>query len=149
MVFFKIIDRKKDLVKLQMGEYVSLGKVESALKTSSFIENICVYGDPFKNFCVALVVPAQKQLQETAERLGKGGWSMERMCADPEIEAIFLKEVQLYGASCKLHRFEIPAVIKLCSEVWTPDMGLVTAAFKLRRKNIQEYYQSDITRMYA
>ena len=41
----RIIDRKKDLVKLQFGEYVSLGKVESVLKTCSLVENICVYGD--------------------------------------------------------------------------------------------------------
>lgn len=40
-----ILDRKKDLVKLQAGEYVSLGKVESALKNSSLIDNICVYAN--------------------------------------------------------------------------------------------------------
>lgn len=28
-------------------------------------------------------------------------------------------------------------------------MGLVTAAFKLKRKDIQEKYKSEITRMYA
>ncbi len=44
----KIIDRKKDLVKLQHGEYVSLGKVESNLKIHPLIENICVYGDSGK-----------------------------------------------------------------------------------------------------
>ena len=41
-----IIDRKKDLVKLQGGEYVSLGKVESLLKTHPAVENICVCGNP-------------------------------------------------------------------------------------------------------
>ena len=44
----RIIDRKKDLVKLQLGEYVSLGKVEALLKTHPLVENICVYGDPFR-----------------------------------------------------------------------------------------------------
>eukprot|EP00093_Oithona_nana_P001045 01045.XXX_2991_4_1 [CDS] Oithona nana genome sequencing. len=51
----KIIDRKKDLVKLQHGEYVSLGKVEAQLKTHHLVENICVYGDSYKNCTVALV----------------------------------------------------------------------------------------------
>ena len=49
MYFTLIYDpsrRKKDLVKLQSGEYVSLGKVEALLKTCSLVENICVYGDP-------------------------------------------------------------------------------------------------------
>ena len=38
-----IPDRKKDLVKLQAGEYVSLGKVEAALKNCPLIDNICAF----------------------------------------------------------------------------------------------------------
>ncbi|KAG8580784.1 hypothetical protein GDO81_007412 [Engystomops pustulosus] len=41
----KIIDRKKDLVKLQAGEYVSLGKVEAALKNLPIVDNICAYAN--------------------------------------------------------------------------------------------------------
>ncbi len=59
----KIIDRKKDLVKLQAGEYVSLGKVEANLKIHPVVENICVYADPSKNAVVALIVPDEEKLQ--------------------------------------------------------------------------------------
>lgn len=38
-------DRKKDLVKLQAGEYVSLGKVEAVLKNCPLIDNICAYAN--------------------------------------------------------------------------------------------------------
>lgn len=61
------------------------------------------------------------------------------LCAD--IEYLYL--------AGKLQKFEVPAAITLCKEVWSPDMGLVTAAFKLKRKDIQDRYQHDINRMYA
>lgn len=62
----KIVDRKKDLVKLQYGEYVSLGKVESELKTCSLVDNVCVYADPSKMFAVALIMPNPSYLKEMA-----------------------------------------------------------------------------------
>ncbi len=64
----RIIDRKKDLVKLQQGEYVSLGKVEAQMKTHPLVENICVYGDPYKRSTVALVVPSKSHLEDLASR---------------------------------------------------------------------------------
>lgn len=57
----------------------------------------------------------------------------------------------MFFFSCegKLQKFEIPGAVKLCPEQWSPDMGLVTAAFKLKRKAVQERYQHEINRMYA
>ncbi|KAK9511143.1 hypothetical protein O3M35_005763 [Rhynocoris fuscipes] len=145
----KIIDRKKDLVKLQAGEYVSLGKVEAELKTCPVVENICVYGDSNKDYTVALVVPNQTHLFAIAERLGLGNQSFEELCSNSKIEKVVLEELVAHGKKCKLEKFEIPAAVKLCTEVWSPDMGLVTAAFKLKRKDIQARYQHEINRMYA
>ena len=42
-------DRKKDLVKLQAGEYVSLGKVEAMLKNCPLIDNICAYANRYRS----------------------------------------------------------------------------------------------------
>ena len=144
----KIIDRKKDLVKLQAGEYVSLGKVEAEMKTCPVVENICVYGDPSKNYCVALVVANEKVLGEIAASLGITG-EFEELCSNKIIEKAVLKELVEHSKKSRLEKFEIPAAITLCKDVWSPDMGLVTAAFKIKRKDIQERYKADINRMYA
>ncbi len=56
-------------VKLQFGEYVSLGKVEALLKTCPLVEDVCIYGDSTQSFCVALVVPERGKLAALAEKL--------------------------------------------------------------------------------
>ena len=59
---FKIIDRKKDLVKLAGGEYVSLNKVETCLKLLPFVENCCVYSKPLEPNTIVLVCANPKKL---------------------------------------------------------------------------------------
>ncbi|KAG0564864.1 hypothetical protein M758_8G142500 [Ceratodon purpureus] len=63
----EIIDRKKDIVKLQHGEYVSLGKVEAVLQASNYVENIMLHADPYHSYCVALVVVSQSALEDWAQ----------------------------------------------------------------------------------
>lgn len=94
-------DRKKDLVKLQAGEYVSLGKVEAELKTCGVVENICVYGDPSKQFTVALVVPNQKHLEEIALRQGVTGIDFEDLCTSPVVEKAVIRELAEHAKKCK------------------------------------------------
>ncbi|XP_071541839.1 long-chain-fatty-acid--CoA ligase 4 isoform X1 [Panulirus ornatus] len=145
----KIIDRKKDLVKLQFGEYVSLGKVESELKVCPCVENVCVYADSTKNNVVAIVSPVQKNLEDLARSLGKEDLRREKLCLDEDVNKAILQELIGTAKKAKLEKFEIPGALYLTSELWTPDTGLVTAAFKLKRKSIQIKYQDAINRMYA
>jgi len=141
-----IIDRKKDLVKLQMGEYVSLGKVEASLKDSSFVENICVYADPLQSYCVALILPNAAKVKEAAP---SGSMSYEDMLKTDEVKEAVMKSIQLEAKNSKLARFEIPAKIHICSEEWTAESELVTAALKLKRQNIYKHYADQLKEMYA
>lgn len=144
----KIVDRKKDLVKLQLGEYVSLGKVEAQLKTHHLVENICVYGDPYKKYTVALIVPSKLHLEAIGHELGKV-LNYSDLILDQDVQDKVLKELSAHGLKRGLEKFEIPAALTLIAEPWTPESGVITAAFKLKRKVIQNLYQRDIDRMYA
>ena len=75
--------------------------------------------------------------------------SMEELCENADLEKLVLSELQKYSLKARLEKFEVPQALKLVPEIWTPDMGLVTAAFKLKRKNIQDRYQLLIDRMYS
>uniref|UniRef100_A0A8C2HJ34 long-chain-fatty-acid--CoA ligase n=1 Tax=Cyprinus carpio TaxID=7962 RepID=A0A8C2HJ34_CYPCA len=144
----KIIDRKKDLVKLQAGEYVSLGKVEAVLKNCALVDNICAYANSEESYVIGFVVPNQKQLLALAKRkCVRGLW--EELCNNPVIEEEVLKVITETALSAQLERFEIPQKIRLSVEPWTPETGLVTDAFKLKRKELKTHYQNDIERMYG
>jgi len=145
----KIIDRKKDLVKLQGGEYVSLGKVESLLKIHPAIENICVYADPSRSNTVALVIPGQKHVEDVAAKIGKSSLSREDLCLEGEVVSSILTVMSKHGAQQKLQKFEIPRAVFLVSEPWTPESGLITAAMKLKRKSLENAYQDQIADMYS
>ncbi|XP_022616255.1 long-chain-fatty-acid--CoA ligase 3 isoform X2 [Seriola dumerili] len=144
----KIIDRKKDLVKLQAGEYVSLGKVEAMLKNCSLVDNICAYANSDETYVIGFVVPNQKQLLTLADQYSiRGSW--EELCNSKAIEELALKVITEAALAAQLERFEIPRKIRLSPDPWTPETGLVTDAFKLKRKELKTHYQDDIERMYG
>ena len=101
----KIIDRKKDLIKLQHGEYISLGKVESIFKNCPYIDNICVYGDSFHNYLIAFVLPEKNSLLRLAETLGKQESPFGELCSDREMITKVLETMREFGESKGLLRF--------------------------------------------
>ncbi|RDD38466.1 Long-chain-fatty-acid--CoA ligase 4 [Trichoplax sp. H2] len=145
----KVIDRRKDLVKLQAGEYVSLGKVEAILKGSNFIDNICVYAESDKDYIIGFVVPTEATLRNAAGSLNIDTKDWEELCKSEKLQQKVIDDLHRVAKIGKLQKFEVPRKIKLCSDLWTPESELVTAALKLRRHSIKQFYINDIKQMYT
>jgi long-chain acyl-CoA synthetase len=50
--------------------------------------------------------------------------------------------------AARLEKLEIPAKIKLLSDPWTPETGLVTAALKLKREAIRKAFSEKLSKLY-
>jgi acyl-CoA synthetase (AMP-forming)/AMP-acid ligase II len=113
------------LIKLSGGEYVSLGKVEAALKQVAGIGACVVFARPDKDHCVVVVSQPEK------------GWAS--VGGKPEV-AELEKAIADKLRSMGLARFEIPTKARLDDAIWTPESGLVTASFKVQRNPLRAHY---------
>lgn len=144
----EIVDRKKDIVKLQHGEYISLGKIETALMSSNYVESIMVHADPSNNYCVALVVPSHQVLEKWAQQAGIEFKNFSELCDKKEAVAEVQQSLSQEAKSAKLDKFEMPAKIKLLPDSWTPESGLVTAALKLKREQVKAKFKDELQKLY-
>ena len=144
-----IIDRKKDLVKLQQGEYVALSKVENVLKQCPYVGMAMAYADSNHSHCIAVVVVNEAPVKKFAASKSISGEDVAALCANP----VVVKEVSdACIAACKsgkLVSFETPKSYILTAEPWTPDNDLVTAAFKLKRPQIVAAFKPELARAYG
>jgi len=144
----RIIDRKKDLLKLNDGEYVSPCRVELALTSHPCVDTVCVCGNSDFGYLVALVVPNQTNLRKLAQKIGVTEEIWTELCNNDLVKEAMLKEIGQHLRG-KLQKTEIPAKLHLCSEPWTPISGLLTEALKLKRRNIENVFQDVLDEMYS
>jgi len=144
-----IIDRKKNLVKLSHGEYIALEKLESKFKVSKYCENICVYADGFRDYPVALVVPAKTILEDWATKNNIHEPTFEALCSRREAKKLILDSILEIGKKEALKSIELPQKVFLCSFEWTPENECLTAAFKVKRQTIIAKLRSEIDALYA
>ncbi|KAI1314596.1 long-chain fatty acid-CoA ligase [Mortierella claussenii] len=144
-----IIDRKKNLVKLSHGEYIALEKLESVYKSTAYCNNICVYADSMQSKPVALIVASEPRILELAKSKGIEGKDFEELCKDPVILKGVLDACLVTAKKAGLKPAEMLQGVYLEHEEWTAQGGLLTAAQKLKRKEVNHAYSDQIKQIYA
>ena len=162
-----IIDRKKNLVKTQNGEYIALEKLESVYRSSPVVGNICVYAAQDQDKPIAIIVPVEAALKKLAGENGISGDSLGTLVHNEKLQRIVLQQLQSNGRAGNLKGIEIISGVVLSDEEWTPQnvspstsnqhtnytnrslQGFMTAAQKLQRKKIVDKYQEQIKKAYG
>jgi long-chain acyl-CoA synthetase len=135
----KIVDRIKNIFKLQQGEFVSVEKIEGVVTGNvAGVEQCYCYGDPTRRFVVGVVTLDEKWRGEMEARLGKG----------ESVAGVVQENITKASRKAGLQGFECIKKITIAEELFGTGNGLATPTFKLVRKKLKERFGQDIERMY-
>jgi len=146
---FKIIDRKKNLIKPPHGEYIALEKLESAYRNCNLLDFVLIYVDDKHDHVVAVGVPNRDRLIAWAETSNNPNvHDFGKLCRDEKTKIHLLTDIKNTGRKMKLKSIETVRNVYICSEEWTPQNNMLTAAMKLNRNEIIKKYRKNIDEMY-
>ncbi|KAI8867239.1 acetyl-CoA synthetase-like protein [Ramicandelaber brevisporus] len=149
----RIIDRVKALVKLQQGEYLALERIENIINTHAIIQQSMVYGNSFKSFAVAVVVPDESALRRFVKEQEINlspttTSSFESLCRDQAVCAAMVKELDKWCRKQDCRGFEIPKMLYLEPAPFTIGNGILSPTMKLKRGFARNHYAAILEELY-
>ena len=146
----RVIDRVKNIFKLQQGEYVAPEKIENVLSDSSYIEQIFVHGDSLQNYLIAIIVPNKAHVVEFLKKKGIecDVKNCQNYYENEELKNDILKDLENIGRKADFKGFEIIKKIYLSLEPFTVENDLCTPTLKVRRHVAKKYFANKIKELY-
>lgn len=142
-----VIDRKKNLLKLSQGEYISPEKIEAVYLGCPFIDQIFIHGESLENCLVAIAVPEKETLTAWCLQQNiQGEW--EELCENEDVKGNILKELVRLGGKAGLKGFEQVKAIHLYPNAFNQEDGLLTVTMKFKRSDFRKRFQEVIQKMY-
>jgi long-subunit acyl-CoA synthetase (AMP-forming) len=145
--YLKIVDRKKELIINAAGKNMSPAHIESVLKSAGgLIGQAAVIGDR-RSYNTALIV---------LDADGAPGWAKSHGIEDADLEDLADNEelreavqAEVDKANARLARVEQIKKFHIVKGDWQPGGDELTPTMKLKRKPIEQKYESEIEALYA
>jgi long-chain acyl-CoA synthetase len=142
----RIVDRKKNLVKLKGGEYIAIEKMEMVYGNSDFVDavagGICCYGDGDMDRPVALMQLNEHYAMNWAKDNGISG-DFKQIRESKELYDAVMKDLNKQHAKNELSHLEKLVAVAFVTEHWTLENGCLTAANKLQRREVIRKFEKE------
>ncbi len=133
------IDRKKNILKLSQGEFVSLWRLESIYTGGNgLIDQIYLYGTGMRSYLLAVVVPGR-------DALAKQNIDVNNEAA---VKKALLAEINQIAQNESLFPYEIPRDLILEWHRFSKESGLVTESGKQIPAKLRARYGEELERLY-
>jgi long-subunit acyl-CoA synthetase (AMP-forming) len=145
--YLKIVDRKKELIINAAGKNMSPANIESHVKSSSSLIGQAIAIGDRRPYNVALITLDPDVAPGFAAQHGLDAEDPEALVQSQEV----IDEIQrgMDKANEKLARVEGIKKFKILPTEWEPGGDELTPTMKLKRKPIQEKYDSEIEELYS
>ena len=144
--YYRIVDRKKELIITAGGKNISPANIENLLKQHPLIGQACVIGDR-RAYLTALIVLDPEVAPAWAASKGIAASSVAELAGDPDVVAEVQRAVD--ETNRQVSRVENVRKITILPAEWTAESDELTPTLKLKRRVINEKYAEDIESMYA
>lgn len=144
--FVKITDRKKDLIVTSGGKNVAPQKIENLAKLNKFISQFVVHGDR-RHYLTALVVLEKEEAVKFAKEHNILFSEYGELIKNPKIQGLVQKIVD--DLNGHLASFETIKRFKILPNEFSIESGELTPSLKVRRRFLNEKYQSELDSMYG
>jgi fatty acid CoA ligase FadD9 len=133
------VDRRNNVIKLSQAEYVAIGPLEAMyLSGSALIKQIYIYGNSYRSFLLAVVVP---DIAVAKSRLG-------REPLNEELRAMVIADFQETARIASLKSFEVPRDVLIEMEPFTLENGLLSSVRKPLRPNLKRRFGERLETVY-
>ncbi len=144
--YFRIVDRKKELIITAGGKNISPANLEAALKGIPLVGQACAIGDN-RPFVSALVVLDPDVAPAWAASNGIEFSSLAELATHPEVVAEI--DRGLAEVMAQFNNAERVKKVRVLGEEWLPDSELLTPTSKLKRRGIHATYVDEIESLYG
>ena len=143
--FYKIVDRKKELIITSSGKNISPSNLEGLMKHHPLIGQAIAIGDGH-SYLTALIVLDSEVAPAWARGHGIAAGTLADLAENPEIVA----EVQrgLAEVNRQVSRIEGIKRFEILPVEWTAESEELTPTLKLKRRVVHQRYASEIAGMY-